>query len=97
MKLKPPKGCAAVSIGGATYALGPDGLIEVPEADAALLLQSHGFTLPVNSTKADPTQPSPARYDPKPAPKRAPGTSGSRPRARPPASPNGKTSRGREE
>jgi len=80
MKLKPPEGCAAVSIGGVTYALGSDGLIDVPEAQAEMLLQSHGFTEPGGAAKPQAaTEPAPkaastpaSKPAAKPAPESAP-------------------------
>jgi hypothetical protein len=52
MKLKPPQGCGAISLGGRRYAPDADGLIEVPEEAAADLIQSHGFTRPPESRHA---------------------------------------------
>lgn len=56
MKLKPPKGCAAISIGGETHVLGSDGLMDVPEEAAAMLMQSHGFTRPLEPKTMPPSK-----------------------------------------
>ncbi|HUC60936.1 MAG TPA: hypothetical protein VMF53_03185 [Alphaproteobacteria bacterium] len=74
MKLKPPEGCAAVSIGGVTYALDSDGLIDVPEAQAEMLLQSHGFTelaATEPQAAAEPAAQAPAMPESKPESQRA--------------------------
>lgn len=85
MKLKPPKGCDAVSIGGKTYTLNPDGLIDVPEEAAATLMQSHGFTLPLRP-KSDTDKP-----EAKPPGRSARGEAASNAAAMPPSKGRGRS------
>lgn len=62
-RLRTTQDCSSVSVGGVEYAVGPDGIVEVPGEVAGLLCDGHGF-VPVQDA---PVAGAPAPVDAEPS------------------------------
>lgn len=59
MRLRTTQGTSSVSVGGVEYAVGPDGIVEVPAEAAGLLCDGHGFVPVLDAPAAAETEAGP--------------------------------------